>query len=382
MPYAGTEIDRGIAEHWRPPAGAHDTHLPGTRDAVVARLGEQALADLYTQVDGPDGLWVPTESLRSGALVATGAGNHPRGIGYRVDALTRLRHVLDRHPDWTGAAWSSASAWGMRYFCDDADTCVLSGGRRRLAQTADQVTRQRREGLVATVEPVSVDSRCRSHRVTPPVLTLAHCLQSVLRGEHRWTVPGVGWIDDRDLRLVQVLDMFSAHFGVPPVELAAGCHGLVDARLTGRLAELADQGGESPTETVLRLAVQEMDGTSGLVPQLVVHADGSVGDPVHDGTERWGKRRRRPQGVRRTTTGPSVIARLDLGDPGLKLGLQYDGAAHLGLERRDRDSVVNTRLANLGWHILRITYGHLTDPDLLAETVRDGVALCRRRQGL
>ncbi|WP_291476297.1 hypothetical protein [Corynebacterium sp.] len=98
----------------------------------MAELSEGALGDLYTEVDG---LWVPTQSVRPEALVITGAAHHPRQLAYRVDALTRLRRILDLRPDWTGAAWSAGSAWGAPYFCDDADTCVLSGGRRRLATT-------------------------------------------------------------------------------------------------------------------------------------------------------------------------------------------------------------------------------------------------------
>lgn len=379
MPYAGTDIDAGIARNWRPPAGVHNAHRPGTRDEVVAELSEVALAELYTEVDG---LWVPTQGVRPDALVSTGAAHHPRHLAYPVDALTRLRRILDLHPEWTGAAWSAASAWGAPYFCDDADTCVLSGGRRHLVTASHQVTRQRREGLVADVSAVSVDARCRRHMVTPPVLTLAHCLQSVLRGEHSWRVlPVSGW-ETGELRLIQVLDMFSALFGIPPDELVGGCHGLVDARLFRRLAAHADQGGESPMETVMRLAVAGLDGTGGLVSQLVVRADGSVDDPVHTGGERWGRRRRLTSAEWSARhRGPKIVARLDLGDPVLKLALQYDGAAHLGLERRDRDSKVNTALTNLEWHVLRITQGHIADPDLLAETVDDGIRVCRKRLG-
>jgi hypothetical protein len=176
------------------------------------------MVDLCTEIDG---LWVPTQSVRPESLGTAGAAYHPRQLAYRVDALTRLRRILDLRPDWTGAAWSAGSAWGAPYFCDDADTCVLSRGRRRLTSAE------------------------------------------------------------------------------------------------------------------------------------------------------WSARRREPK----------IVARPDLGDPAPRLALQYDGAAHLGLERRDRDSKVNTQLANLEWHVLRIAQGHLADPDLPAEAVDGGMEVSRRRLG-
>ena len=210
MPYAGGDTDKGIARHWRPPAGDTGQGRGG--------LSEGALVDLCTDVDG---LWGPAQSVRPESLVTTGAAYHPWQLAYRVDALTRLRRILDLRPDWTGAAWSAGSAWGAPYFCDDADTCVLSRGRRRLTSAE------------------------------------------------------------------------------------------------------------------------------------------------------WSVRRREPK----------IVARPDLDDPALRLALQCDGAAHFGLERRDRDSKVNTQLANPEWHVLRVAQKHLADPDLPAEAVDAGMEVCRRRLG-
>lgn len=69
-----------------------------------------------------------------------------------------------------------------------------------------------------------------------------------------------------------------------------------------------------------------------LVPQLVVHAGGSVSDPVHGVTPGEGR----------------IIARLDLVIAECRLGLQYDGSGHLARSQRDRDSRITAELGNLG----------------------------------
>lgn len=117
---------------------------------------------------------------------------------------------------------------------------------------------------------------------------------------------------------------------------------------------------------------------SGMVSQLVVMADGSIADPVHAEGVLPGNTRRR-QGRAANTVSERIVARLDLGHPELKLALQYDVAGHMTADRRDRDSKINAELANLGWHVVRITYGHLRDPELFETTVRDALAYCRRR---
>jgi hypothetical protein len=224
------------------------------------------------------------------------------------------------------------------------------------------------------VRSVAADPLCPSLQVTPPVLTLVHCLQSVWRGDHRWHVPGGTGLSDRGLRAVQTVDALCALFGVAPADLPAACRDQFRAPTLHRIVAAADQGTDSPMETVMRLKVAGILRalvTRGAVPdlpemtaQLVVHADGSTSDPVHTGVTGEGR----------------IVARLDLGIASLRLGLQYDGSGHLLKEQRDRDSRITAELANLEWHTLRLTYGHLTDDQLLWRTVTDGIRLCLSRQ--
>lgn len=352
MAYRGTELDNELVRRWRPTVANQTLHRPELRG--TATTGDMILVR---------GLWVPRAAVRDSALVRRGADQHPRGLAYDLDALTRIRIAHLRRPDWIAHSWSAACVWGLPYFCDDADTCVLSGGRRRSATTPQEVSRFRREGTLASVIPRRrVDGQVRNLDVTPPVLTVVHCLQSVRAGSHTWrVVPGTG-LDDRTLRSVQVVDAMCALFACAPARLVAACADHYPQRDLARIVAAADRGAESPMETVMRLQVRRMFG-DGFISQLVVRRDGTVADPVHTSE----------------AAGRGVIARVDLASPSLKLALQYDGSGHLERSRRDTDSRVTAALANLGWHVLRLTYGHLSDPDLLQRTVADGIALCRSR---
>jgi hypothetical protein len=357
--YRGGEIDRQVSDTWTPPGRLTATGAPVDRETAG-----------YTEVNG---LWVPTGALRDDDDVARGRRSHPRGIGYRLDALTRARILAGRHPDWVLSGWSAAGVWGLPWFCDDADTCAVAPVTPRLARDAADCTVRRRTPALAGVATVAVDPLCPSLRITPPVLTVIHCLQSVWRGDHRWDVPGGTGLSDRGLRAVQTVDALCTLFGVAPAALQEACRDQFRAAVLRRILAVADQGTDSPMETVMRLKVSGILRTlvdrgaladlPDLTAQLVVHADGTTSDPVHTGITGAGR----------------IVARLDLGMGSLRLGLQYDGSGHLMKEQRDRDSLVTAELANLDWHTLRLTFGHLTDDGLLWKTVTDGIRLCLSR---
>ncbi|AGP30367.1 hypothetical protein A606_03580 [Corynebacterium terpenotabidum Y-11] len=363
--YRGGDLDQMMADART--TAEHLRAAPPTR----VRPGVDDREDSgYVEVNG---LWVPSSSLRVDEDADRGARHHPRRLRYALDALTRARILGQRQRGWTLSCWSAASEWGLPWFCDDADTCAIAPVTPRTARDANDCTVRRRTPALAAVDPVQIDPRCPDLRVTPPVLTLVHCLQSVWRGGHSWyAVPGTG-LTDRGLRAVQIVDAFCTLFNVAPSALLDACRDQFNASALKRILAVADQGTDSPMETVMRLKVLRilrvlvargaLTSIPVVTPQLVVHADGSVSDPVHGGA----------------TGTARIIARLDLGIGEFRLALQYDGSGHLTKDRRDRDSQVTAALANLGWHPLRLTYGHLIDDDLLWRTVADGVKLCLSR---
>lgn len=365
MAYMGGELDREIMARVGVPSVLRDLRAPGTPDYIGGPDGTSRPPPGFIERDG---LWVPGELLRASEQVIYGSRQHPRGIGYDLGAVTRMRMTALEHPEWVAAGLTGLAVWGLTYFCDDADTCVLSGGRPHLATHAGAVTRRRSQGVQSDVSVYKPDPYCPDLLTVPPVLALTGALRSLAKGEHSWYVlPGTGLSDD-DLRAVQLIDAVSAIFGTAPDRWPQACFHQTSRSRLNRLVAFCDQGAESPMETVLRLLAGQI--LPGLVSQLVIYQDGSVADPVHSGAD--------PAHVGEYRTG-RIVARLDLGHPALKLALQYDGAGHLTAARRDRDSKVNAELANLGWHVLRITYGHLRDPDMLAATIRDGVDYCQRR---
>ncbi|MGI8880170.1 MAG: DUF559 domain-containing protein [Jatrophihabitans sp.] len=101
-----------------------------------------------------------------------------------------------------------------------------------------------------------------------------------------------------------------------------GARGIV--RLRQALSE-ADAGAESPWETRTRLAVIRA-GLPRPLTQVQVRARSSA-----------------------------VIARLDLGWPQWRVGLEYDGAQHwLDPDQRSRDLSRGNALTALGWTVLRV----------------------------
>ncbi|MGP5928328.1 hypothetical protein [Corynebacterium glyciniphilum] len=330
-------------------------------------------ADRKPPVHGDDGwvtrqgLRVPRSCLRKDSEVSLGASTHPRQIRYDLDALTRSRLLHILRPSWTLAEWSAAAQWGLEFFVDSADTCALTSGVTRHAHGPEDVSRRRRTRQLLAITTVQTDPRVPDLQVTPPILTLIHCLRSVLGDGHsRHVLRGTGLTDD-GVRAVQLIDSLCRVFKIDPAELPAACAHHIDQDFLRTVVGFCDRGTDSLPETLMRLMVRSVAAavtTEEFTSQLVVHADGSVSDPVHGGP----------------TVPERIVARLDLGCANLKLALHYDGSGHLAVSTRDRDSRINTELVNLGWHVLRLTWGHLEDRELFRTTVLDGVRLCQQRR--
>ncbi|OLT56162.1 hypothetical protein BJF89_12110 [Corynebacterium sp. CNJ-954] len=359
MAYQGTALDEHIRRNWAPPEHMSRRPVPATSDKKPPGQGNDDWVMRH-------GFHVPRSCLREDRDVSLGASTHPRHTRYDLDALTRSRLLHIRRPSWTLAEWSAAAQWGLEYFVDSADTCALTSGVTRHANGPEDVSRRRRTRQLLAIPTVRTDPHFPHLRVTPPILTLIHCLRSVLGDGHSWHVPHGAGLTDSGLRAVQLIDSLCRTFRIDPDDLPAACAHHIDQDFLRTVVGFCDRGADSPPETLMRLMVRSVAAavtTEEFTSQLVVHADGSVSDPVHGGP-----------------TGPErIVARLDLGCANLKLAFQYDGSGHLAVSTRGRDSRVNTELSNLEWHVLRLTWGHLKDRGLLRATVLDGIRVCEQR---
>lgn len=388
MAYLGGALDRKITQERITPLHVVQRLRPVRPEELGISASSPDPTETHVEVDG---LWVPRQNLRDATLVSLGGRSHPRGLTYDLDAVTRARlcHLQRRGQVMSG--WSAAAEWGLEYFVDDADTSVLGGGVSRVATSPSEISRRRRTRALAQIPTYCVDPEFRDLRVTAPVLTIIHCLQSVWAGTHSWPLPAGATparagLTGTGVRAVQLIDAMCCLYGVDPAELPAACAHHLDRDRMETVVAWCDQGAESPMETVLRLMVRQVARPvtdASFHSQLVVRADGSVSDPVHgEAGAGWAGTGRAGTGGMTSGAGRDsrrIVARLDLGCPALKLALQYDGSGHLARSVRDKDSEVNADLTNLGWHVLRFTKGHLDRPDKLAAAVTDGIRLCERR---
>lgn len=105
-----------------------------------------------------------------------------------------------------------------------------------------------------------------------------------------------------------------------------------------RAVRLADGRSESPQESRMRVGLV-LRGVTGLVPQYVVRHDGRF------------------------------VARLDLGDPEARLGVEYDGLWHWEARQLGRDRRRLNALAAAGWRVVHATAADLHHLDDFAGAV-------------
>ena len=68
------------------------------------------------------------------------------------------------------------------------------------------------------------------------------------------------------------------------------------------------------------------------------------------------------------------MTQVDVGDPGLRIALFYDGDQHLWRGQRDRDSRVWAVMQDQGWWVRRVAAGALQDPRALLGSIRAEVS--------
>jgi Protein of unknown function (DUF559) len=135
-------------------------------------------------------------------------------------------------------------------------------------------------------------------------------------------------------------------FTVPDVEVLIDCHrGARGLKQLRRVLQLVDAGAESPPETRTRLLVIAA-GLPRPHTQIEVLND-------------WGR----------------VLARIDMGWPEVKVGIEYDGSQHWTDSRiRSNDIDRAAELQRRGWILIRVSADLLRyRPDVVISRVRDAL---------
>jgi very-short-patch-repair endonuclease len=134
----------------------------------------------------------------------------------------------------------------------------------------------------------------------------------------------------------------------PLQDFAAGRAGRPGSTRARQAIELADAGAESPPESRLRLALVRR----GLAPSTQVR--------VRDATGR-------------------VVARLDLGFPDERVGIEYDGAHHAEPGQFAKDRRRLNAVHDAGWIVVFVTAADLADLDAVADRI---IGLLARRRAV
>lgn len=327
--------------------------LPVARADLVAQgMGWRKIDRLY--VPTATGMLVPRGSVGSGLPSGESAGL------FRHDIVTRARSLV--HPDGNAVVgyWAALADHGLPRWADSEPVVLHVGDRSRGSLNCAVAGRT---PLLATLRPVPADLQtdspdpCCPHlrTVTAPVAT-AQCLAMLIAGKKTWHAPEIPGLDRRTVNSVQLLDAVLQCTFHSVDDLAAGAVHRVERRLMERLVSLADDGAQSPRETVLRLMVRNS------LPEDFIW---SSQVPVAVSEEWWGTRFTIP----------------DLACEELKVALYYDGGHHGTEHQKSTDFDLFQRLRDLGWEPVRVDKELMKKYLTMMETIDNAVARAYRRYG-
>lgn len=278
---------------------------------------------------------IPRYGARSPDHVKWDAAQHPRGIAYEADALTRAIAHLQDHPEWIASSWSAATLLGVHDFSDGMDSTFFSGTSRLVKPTVSWTAQLR--PTRPTLEVTTKTAFGVRFRTVSPGHALISCLLDIRGGEACWNTPAVPGLSRSEVQSIQVIDGFRRHLGLGGDDIVSAGMGRIAAEELRRLVELSAADSDSKPETVLRLYVEKVAKEFGLT--VVTQWEVRAGDG-------------------------SIITRFDVAIVELKLGFMYDGVHHFeNSDQRAADAEIGNALQFLGWKYLRVTWKAFRSPE-------------------
>ncbi|WP_211213233.1 DUF559 domain-containing protein [Corynebacterium terpenotabidum] len=276
--------------------------------------------------------------------------------GFGLDAVTRAWANHLKHPGAVLGGWSAVAVYGLRPdWADHAPVVLLSGTHSRGSLTSATAARYPLRPvflpLPDDLETCTPCPRFPTMKVVTPGLAAAQCLSTILDGRHTWWVHDVPGLTRREVRAVQFIDAFAQCTWVSRREILGAAKGLVNRKRLRKLLALADDGAQSPMETVTRLLVRDLlPAPYRWESQIRVDLDPGA------------------------ATGWTRQTLPDLGVHGLKIAIYYDGAYHDDDHRTDVDFDQFHTLRDLGWEVLRFNRKTIRDPRKVRELVSNAIA--------
>lgn len=275
--------------------------------------------------------------------------------GFGLDCVTRAWANHLALPTAVVAGWAATGLYGLRPdWCDRAPVLLMCD------QTPSGSTRSSaamRHPVRPVVHPLPPDLETRTPcrrfpglRVVTPQVAAAQCLWTVLTGRHTWWLHDVPGLTREEVRAVQFIDAFVQCTWITRDEIREATVGMVDRKVLEKLLALADDGAQSPMETVMRLTVRD------LLPDPYRWESQIRVDLAPGAAEGWTPR-----------TLP------DLGNGALKLAVYYDGVHHDTGSQTNVDFDQFHALRDLDWEVLRFNRVSIRDTATVRERVKKAV---------
>ena len=273
---------------------------------------------------------------------------------FRWDIITRLRAHWLLCQDAVACGWVALAMHGLPHWADSEPVDLYSMRTRRNAGSRFGARFRPMPAKLTTVCP---DRLFPTLRCVDAATALAQCLSTVARGKKTWWAPAIPGLDDREVRMVQLVDATYQCTYLTADQILAAAYRKVNRRVLEDLLTLCDYGAQSPMESVLRLMVRDTLADIGGEPtwtsQVTVSlTDGQVVKDSHRG--------------KKTTP--------DLACTSLRVALYYDGRHHDGDDQTDTDFRLFQQLRGVGWEAVRINRALLADPEELMKQVNAAIS--------
>lgn len=242
-----------------------------------------------------------------------------------TDLIDRAQAAHLKFPQCVIGGWAALHYAGLKLETQNAPLTLISRGRHH-----------RRQDNIYFLEPPKdlriwrPDIEYHSLKASTIAHATVDCLQLLEKRRHEWWVPAIPGLTFTEIRQVQLLDELRKLRLFEEDRLILAAEHRFSSKQLSKLITLSASGAQSPRETCLRLILKDIPG---LETQVKFYDPNDL-----------------------------LLTAADCAVPQLKVAAFYDGEDHLARHQRDHDAKAWALLDQMGWRMLRVTSGMLSDP--------------------